>query len=200
MDGRRQERTGGTASLRAGDKARDFTLTADDGQVVSLTAELRKKPVVVSFLDNRHRAGADTELATLSGCAAQIEAQGGALLAISSAVRPKTERPEALRVLHDASCLVARQYGISAPTTFVIDQAGTIVLSLIDAVPGSNLAYVNIVSALSALRLSSHTTVRTGPYTAVRLIMRSWRSRGKRGRGSCGSGRWAARRRARGCC
>ena len=153
MDGRRQERTGGTASLRAGDKARDFTLTADDGQAVSLTAELRKRPVVLSFLDNRHRADTDTELAALSGCAAQIEAQGGALLAISSVVRPNTETPQAVRVLHDAGCLVAGQYGISAPTTFVIDQAGTIVLSLIDAIPGSSLTYVNIVSALSALRL-----------------------------------------------
>lgn len=153
MDWRRQERTGGTASLRAGDMARDFMLTADDGQAVSLTAELGKRPVVLSFMDNRRRADTDTELATLSGCAAQIEAHGGALLAISSAVRPKTETPHALRVLHDAGCLVADQYGISAPTTFVIDQAGTIVLSLIDAIPGSSLTYVNIVSALSALRL-----------------------------------------------
>jgi peroxiredoxin len=154
MDGRRPERTGGTSSLRAGDKARDFTLAADDGQTVSLTAELGKMPVVLFFLDNRHGAEADTELAPLSGCAAQIEAQGGTLFAISSAVRPKTEKPQALRVLHDADCLVAGQYGISAPTTFVIDQAGTIVLSLIDAVPGSSLTYVNIVSALSALRLT----------------------------------------------
>jgi peroxiredoxin len=153
MDRRRRAKTGGTASLRAGDKARDFRLTADDGQTVSLTAELRKRPVVLSFLDNRHRAGTDIELATLSGCAAQIEARGGALLAISSAVRPKTERPQALRVLHDAGCLVAGQYGISGSTTFVIDQAGTIVLSLIDASPGSSLTSVNIVSALSALRL-----------------------------------------------
>jgi peroxiredoxin len=153
VDGRRQERTGGTVSLRAGDKARDFTLTAD-GQAVSLTAELRKRPVVLSFLDSRRGADADTELATLADCAAQIEAQGGALFAISSVVRPKTEKCQALRVLHDAGCLVAGQYGISAPTTFVIDQAGTIVLSLIDAVPGSSLTYVNILSALSALRLT----------------------------------------------
>jgi peroxiredoxin len=148
MDGRRRAKT----SLRAGDKARDFMLTADDGHSVSLTGELRKRPVVLFFLDNPRRAGTDTELATLSGCAAQIKAQGGALLAISS-VRLKTERPQALRVLHDAGCLIAGQYGISAPTTFVIDQAGTIVLSLINAVPGSSLTYVNIVSALSALRL-----------------------------------------------
>jgi peroxiredoxin len=154
MDGRRQAKTRSTASLRAGDKARDFTLTADDGQAVSLTVELRKRPVVLSFLDNRHGADADTELASLSGCAAHIEAQGGTLFVISSAVRPKTEKPQALRVLHDAGCLVASQYGISAPTTFVIDQAGTIVLSLIDAVPGSSLTSVNIVSALSALRLT----------------------------------------------
>src|SRR5215469_8718540 len=123
MDGRRQGRTGGTASLRAGDKGRDFRLTADDGQAVSLTAELRKGPVVLSFLDNRHRADTDTELATLSVCAAQIEAQGGALLAISSAVWPNTETPQAVRVLHDADCLVAGQYGISTPAIFVIDQA-----------------------------------------------------------------------------
>lgn len=153
MDGRRQAKTGSMASLRAGDKARDFTLTADDGRAISLTAELRKRPVVLSFLDNRHGADADIELATLSGCAAQIEAQGGTLFAISSAVRSNAEKPQALRVLHDAGCLVAGQYGISAPTTFVVDQAGTIVLSMIDAVPGSSLTYVNIVSALSALRL-----------------------------------------------
>jgi peroxiredoxin len=153
MDGRRHAKTGSTASLRAGDKVRDFTLTADDGQAVSLRAELRRRPVVLFFLDNPHRAGTGTELATLSGCAAQIKAQGGALLAISSIVQLKTERPQALRVLHDAGCLVAGQYGISGPATFVIDQADTIVLSLIDAVPGSSLTYVNIVSALSALRL-----------------------------------------------
>jgi len=41
MDGRRQAKTGSTASLRAGDEARDFTLTADDGQAVSLKAELQ---------------------------------------------------------------------------------------------------------------------------------------------------------------
>jgi peroxiredoxin len=139
MDARRRERTGVRASLHAGDRARDFTLEADDGQAVSLRAELRKRPVVLSFLNNRQRAYADAELATLSDCAAQIEAQGGALLAISSAVRSKTERPQALRVLHDAGRLVAREYGISAVTTFVIDQAGTIVLSLIDGVPGSRL-------------------------------------------------------------
>ena len=48
--------------------------------------------------------------------------------------------------------------------------------------------------------LPSHTTVRTGPYTAVRSIMRLERRRGKRGGGFCGSRRLKARWRARGCC
>jgi len=157
MHGRKQERAAGTASLRAGDQARDFTLIADDGRAVSLAAELAKGPVVLSFLDSRHPGDTDSELAALSGCVAEIRAHGAALLAISSAVRPNTETPpdfpvRDFPVLFDAGRVVAAHYGISAPASFVIDRASMIVLSLIDAVPGSSLGCANIVSALSALR------------------------------------------------
>ena len=151
MNTRRQEKVGGAPSLRAGDQAPDLTLTAHDGQSVSLVAQLRKGPVILCFLDGRRASAAEAQLAVLSGCAAQIGAQGAALLAISPDAWPRTDARLDLRVLHDAGGVVARKYGISAPTTFVIDQAATIVLSLID-IPGSSLTCACVVSALSALR------------------------------------------------
>jgi peroxiredoxin len=141
---RRQERIGGAASRRAGDHAPEFTLAATDGQTVSLAAQLRKGPVILCFLDGRQ-----VQLVTLSGCAAQIEAQGGTLLAISP---DASDAPGNFRALHDAGGAVTRHYGISTPTTFVIDQAATIVLSLIVAAPGNALTCNCVMSALSALR------------------------------------------------
>lgn len=152
MGEREQARTGGSAALRAGDRARDFTLTAADGHPVSLRAELAKGPVVLSFLDRWRPGGADTELSPLSSCAAQVREQGGGLFAISSVTWPNTKAPPGFHVLHDVGHIVAGQYGISAPASFVIDRTAMIVLSLIDAVPGGDLSCANIMSALSALR------------------------------------------------
>ena len=149
MRTRKQGRIGGAASLRAGDRAPAFTLTALDGASVSLATQLRTAPVVLCFVDGWNPGGADAQLAALMDCVAPIEAQGGALLAISSLVRPSIDPP---RVLHDAGGIVAGHYGISAPTTFVIDQASTIVLSLIDAAPGSEITLSCVSSALAALR------------------------------------------------
>jgi peroxiredoxin len=152
MKTRRPERISGAASLRAGDRAPAFTLTAADGESVSLAAHLRKGPVILSFLDGWNLGAAEAQLAALIGCVAPIEAQGGALLAIWPDVRPSLDPLRDLRVLHDAGGVVARHYGISAPTTFVIDQASTIVLSLIDAAPGSEITRSSVTSALAALR------------------------------------------------
>ena len=152
MRTRKQGRIGGAASLRAGDHAPAFTLTAADGASVSLAAQLRKEPVILAFVDGWTPGGAAAQFATLVGCAAPVEAEGGALLAISSVFRPSIALPRDLRLLHDAGGVIARLYGISAPTTFVIDQASTIVLSLIDAAPGSEITRSCVTSALAALR------------------------------------------------
>jgi hypothetical protein len=54
MKTRRQERISGPASLRADDQAPEFTHTAPDGQSVSLAAQLRRGPLILSFLDGPH--------------------------------------------------------------------------------------------------------------------------------------------------
>ena len=153
MDMRRHGKRSGAAGLRAGDRAPDFTLTAYDGQAMSLAAELRKGPVILSFLDGRRPGDADALLMALSACAGQIEAERGIVLAISSIARPRTGTNRDFHVLYDAGCAVAEQYGILWPATFVIDQTSRIVLSLIEAAPGGALTCANVLSALAALNL-----------------------------------------------
>ncbi|MBZ9668514.1 peroxiredoxin family protein [Mesorhizobium sp. ES1-3] len=63
--------------MRAGDRAPDFTLTTHGGQPVSLTAELQKGPVMLSFLASMQLRDVDIQLAALSNCAGRLERRAG---------------------------------------------------------------------------------------------------------------------------
>jgi peroxiredoxin len=157
--GRGTRRGAAARALHAGERAPDFSLPDQDGSRVSLTALLAKGPVVLAFFNGVSRAETAAQLRALAGFAAPIRDHGGALLAICPAAWAREEALGAIRLLCDARSVVARRYGLvrspkagCVPATFVINRDATVVLSLIDAGPGSDIAGTNAVSALAALR------------------------------------------------
>lgn len=156
MDKRRQGDSGAERLLRAGDHAPDFILPVCSGGTASLADHLQTGPVILSFLGGRHAGDLDAQLRALSACASRIAMLGGSVLAVSPGPRPHVG---GLHLLHDAGCIIAGHYGLcrssttaSVPATFLIDQNAKIILSLIDAAPGSDLPCTNALGALAALR------------------------------------------------
>jgi peroxiredoxin len=144
-------------ALKAGQTAPDFSLPDEVGRAVSLTAALGQGPVVLAFLDGGDREVAEAQLHAATLCAAAVSKNGGILLAISShhLVAPSDV---VLTLLRDPGSVVAIQYGLvrsaaggGRPATFVVDQTGMIVLSLLDAEAAGDLAYTNVVPVLAAL-------------------------------------------------
>jgi peroxiredoxin Q/BCP len=144
-------------ALQAGQIAPDFSLPDEAGRVVSLTASLVQGPVVLVFLDGGERKAAEAQLPAATECATPVAERGGTLLAISSH-RILAPADVAFTLLRDADSLVATRYGLGRSgsgtgrsATFVIDQSGMTILSLIDAKAGSDLAYSNVLPVLAAL-------------------------------------------------
>lgn len=153
MDTRGAEENSTDSLLRAGDHAPDFTLPDCGGGSGSLATHLRTGPVILSFMGGRQADGLDAELHALSACVSRIATIGGTVLAISSVPRPPAG---GFHLLHDTRGIVTRRYGLSrlpmaASAIFVIGQDSKIILSLIDAAPGSDLACTNVLGALAAL-------------------------------------------------
>ncbi|TPI35269.1 redoxin domain-containing protein [Mesorhizobium sp. B3-2-1] len=132
----------GAPCVRAGDRAPDFTLTTHGGQPVSLTAELQKEPVMLLLLGLyattrcRHSARGPVKLR------GQIGTEGGVLLAISSAVMPRSGSARTFPCC-TTPALSRGVMEFRRP----LPLSSAIVLSLIDVAPGNRLT-----GALWALR------------------------------------------------
>ena len=158
-------------ALQAGQTAPDFTLPDEAERAVSLAAPLAKGPVVLAFLDGGDRRAAEAHLHAAAAHATAVGTSGGTLLAISShdLFAPSDV---AVILLRDMDSVVATQYGLGRSATgggrtatFVVDQTGMIVLSLLDAEAGSDLVYTNVLPVLAALS-------RRAPPQARRVLAR----------------------------
>lgn len=102
-------------ALGAGEFAPDFALAGADGQAVQLSRELRHGPVILSFYRGDWCPYCNLELRAYAAHAAEIEAAGAQLIAISP------QRPDAARtdenfpfaVVSDEGSRVARAYGVA---------------------------------------------------------------------------------------
>ena len=126
-----------------GEPAPDFTLTADDGSEVSLSA-LRGKPVVLYFYPKDDTPGCTTQACGLRDAYEELEREGAVVLGVSpdsekSHVKFKEKYGLPFTLLADADHAVAEQYGVWAEkkymgrtywgvlrSTFVIDADGTL--------------------------------------------------------------------------
>ncbi len=145
------------AVLQAGKIAPNFSLPDEAQRAVSLAATLAQGPAVLSFLDCGELKEAEDQLQAATACAASVRWHGGTLLAISSH-HLLAPGGAALTLLFDAESAVAVRYGLgrcaaggAQSATFVIDQTGMTVLSLVDAEPASGLACMNVLPVLMAL-------------------------------------------------
>ncbi len=101
----------------AGRRAPDFTLPDIDGASVSLSGQLLKGPVVLSFYRGGWCPYCNLELRALQGSLSQIEATGASLLAIAPELPEKgasTRESAALSfpLLSDFGNSVAARYGL----------------------------------------------------------------------------------------
>ena len=104
-------------SLKAGDKAPDFSLTDADGKEVVLRELLTRGPVVLSFYRGVWCPYCNLELQALEEAADDIRAKGATLVAISmqgAAESRKSQRDNKLSfpILTDQSGELAQQFGI----------------------------------------------------------------------------------------
>jgi len=133
----------GTAWIEEGATAPDFTLKADDGKEVRLSA-LRGKPVVLYFYPQDDTPGCTKEACAFRDRSAELKAKGAVILGVSPddvASHGKFRDKYALNfpLLADAGHKVAETYGAWREknmygkksmgvqrSTFLIDAAGTV--------------------------------------------------------------------------
>lgn len=129
--------------LQENDLAPDFTLPADDGSEVTLSA-LRGRKVVLYFYPKDDTPGCTTQACAIRDHWSEFEARGAVVLGVSpdpveshQKFRDKYELP--FRLLADTDHKVAEAYGVwkeksmygrkywgNERTTFVIDEGGRI--------------------------------------------------------------------------
>lgn len=102
---------------KKGDKAPDFTLTESKGSAVTLSEELKKGPVVLTWYRGGWCPYCNIQLAAYQKILPQIEELGAQLIAVSPELPDKslsTKEKNELRfpVLTDLNLKVAGQYGL----------------------------------------------------------------------------------------
>lgn len=102
---------------KAGDKASDFTLTESKGGTLTLSEELKKGPVVLTWYRGGWCPYCNIQLAAYQQILPQIEELGAQLIAVSPELPDKslsTQEKNELRfpVLTDLNLKVAEQYGL----------------------------------------------------------------------------------------
>jgi peroxiredoxin len=129
-------------SIAVGAKAPDFTLPNEDREPVSLSAELKKGPVVLAFFPAAFSSVCTTEMCTFRDSAAELNKVGANVLGVS------VDTFFALKAWKDANHLnfpllsdfnksVIRQFGVVNPdmiglkdiakrAVFVIDKSGAV--------------------------------------------------------------------------
>lgn len=104
-------------ALTSGDKAPDFTLSSAMDEKVTLSEELKKGPVVLTWYRGGWCPYCNIQLAAYQRILPQIEELGGQLIAVSPELPDKslsTTEKNGLRfkVLSDVNLDVAREYGL----------------------------------------------------------------------------------------
>jgi peroxiredoxin Q/BCP len=129
--------------VKAGDVAPDFTLTADDGSTVTLSA-LKGKTVVLYFYPKDDTPGCTTEACSFRDNLSSLQSKGAVVLGVSpqdaaSHTKFKEKYSLTFPLLVDADHAVAEAYGAWGlkqnygkeymgilRTTFVIDATGMV--------------------------------------------------------------------------
>lgn len=150
-----------------GSPAPDFSLTADDGATVSLSA-LRGRPVVVYFYPRDDTPGCTTQACGIRDRWRDFEAAGATVLGVSilddaSKARFRAKHDLPFTLLADPDHAVAEEYGVWVEkrsygkvsmglerTTFVIDRDGRVAKVLRRVKPDEHAAQV--LEALAGLR------------------------------------------------
>ena len=106
-----------SATLKAGDKAPDFTLPNALGEMVSSEALRRKGPLVISFYRGTWCSYCNVEIRALQQNLAEIRALGAELVAITPEVPDETvsmseKHGLEFEVLSDVGNAVAKSYGL----------------------------------------------------------------------------------------
>jgi peroxiredoxin Q/BCP len=131
------------ADLHEGDRAPDFTLTADDGQELTLSS-LKGRQVVLYFYPKDDTPGCTTQACGIRDVYGELEREGAVVLGVSpddeqSHVKFKQKYDLPFTLLADADHAVSEQYGVwgekkymgrtymgVSRSTFVIDEDGTL--------------------------------------------------------------------------
>ena len=129
---------GTSVTLKVGDRAPDFSLSDQNGQLVKLTDFRGKKPVVLAFYPKASTPGCTREVTAYQGDISKFHAAGAQVLGISLD-RPDKNRKFAEQtgasfpLLCDTEKQIAKAYGVLHFTrlfanrvTFVIDKGGII--------------------------------------------------------------------------
>ena len=98
--------------LELGEIAPDFSLPDSFGRTVSLSAELARGPVVVTFFRGAWCPVCNLQVASLLRAMPEMRAAGGTLLGVHSDIEPfvTDSQPEGFRLLSDADQAVIRKY------------------------------------------------------------------------------------------
>ena len=129
-------------SSEVGAKAPDFTLPNQDREPVTLSAELKKGPVVLAFFPAAFSSVCTTEMCTFRDSAAELNKVGARVLGVSVdtffALKAWADAEKlTFPLLSDFNKSVIRQYDVTNPdmiglkdiakrAVFVIDRNGTV--------------------------------------------------------------------------
>jgi thioredoxin-dependent peroxiredoxin len=128
----------GSAALKVGDRAPDFTLLDTEGKPVTLSKLLEQGPVILAFYPKAFTPGCTKQNANFRDHYADVTAKGAQVVGISTdgvetQRRFKAEMKLPYPLLSDAGGKVARQYagtmavlGVANRANFVIGQDGTV--------------------------------------------------------------------------
>jgi thioredoxin-dependent peroxiredoxin len=128
----------GATPLKVGDQAPDFTLSDTEGTPVTLSALLRKGPVILAFYPKAFTPGCNKQNKAFRDKFAAVQEKGAQVVGISNddvatQKRFKTEMQLPYTLLSDPKGEVIAKYsgkmpllGFASRANFVIDQDGTV--------------------------------------------------------------------------
>jgi thioredoxin-dependent peroxiredoxin len=128
----------GTAQLKVGDRAPDFTLPDTEGKAVTLSKLLEKGPVILAFYPKAFTSGCTKQNQNFRDRFADVEAKGATVVGVSTdsvetQKKFKAELKLPYELLSDEGGKVAKQYagtmavvGVANRANFVIGQDGLV--------------------------------------------------------------------------
>jgi peroxiredoxin Q/BCP len=128
----------GTAPLKVGDRAPDFTLPDTEGKPVTLSKLLEQGPVILAFYPKAFTSGCTKQNQNFRDRFADVDAKGATVLGVSTdsvetQKKFKAELKLPYELLSDEGGKVAKQYagtmavvGVANRANFVIGQDGLV--------------------------------------------------------------------------